>query len=553
MAIETIGIAGFFLGILGNVIARHGDPAGKSLAEIILSRSGSGKPHLPPNHDLERVCRSSLKQTLELMAQAMDLHLTQPKTLVEAFKHRFDKDGKWKPMIEWWHTDEKAWFEEFVCEFSSPDGLSDFDLEWVTGASSLNDPLRNLKNPALEKQFSEAALAWLSRHVQNGKAPDFLEKWVREGWPIAQDSPTVRISLFQGWSLFLQHHFKEDSKVEAILTADWLASIDARLVKLPLTGEQLSAALKEPLGEHAQLLTQLRDSVQQLAAGYVGMEARTGQLFALVLEFRSEVGDGFIAVRAQLDATAVKLEVIATEVTASGRKLDASLLNDAQILTKLNELLAAHQHPVPHAPTSGQKAPVTKRIAESELLKSEGAQRFKKLVGRLHKKGMLARAWKDDDTKVLFFVAWGGVGKTSLVTDWLTDFVKNHWEGVDAFFDWSFYSQGTRDQNTASSETFFNAALRHFGETDMAASPAPLEEKAARLAAAMGRQRTLLILDGLEPLQHPRKPGQDEGRLKDVGIRKLLQSLAQTQTPGLCVVTTRVPVIDLVRFHGSSV
>jgi len=202
----------------------------------------------------------------------------------------------------------------------------------------------------------------------------------------------------------------------------------------------------------------------------------------------------------------------------------------------------------PHKPNHA------KIIAPSRLLDLGVADRFDELVGRETELGLLTEAWEDDATRVLIFVAEGGVGKTSLVADWMMDFVKTGWQGVDAFFDWSFYSQGTRDQTAANSGLFFDAALRHFGEIELADSPASADQKADKLAECIARTRTLLILDGVEPLQHPKRPGGLEGRFKDTGIERLLKRLAQMPSKGgLCVVTTRVPVVDLNRFHGATV
>jgi hypothetical protein len=69
----------------------------------------------------------------------------------------------------------------------------------------------------------------------------------------------------------------------------------------------------------------------------------------------------------------------------------------------------------------------------------------------------------------------------------------------------------------ASADQFIAVALRDFGDPDPdAGSP---WDKGERLACAIQRQRTLLILDGLEPLQYP--PGAQEGRLKDPGLQVL--------------------------------
>jgi tetratricopeptide (TPR) repeat protein len=59
-----------------------------------------------------------------------------------------------------------------------------------------------------------------------------------------------------------------------------------------------------------------------------------------------------------------------------------------------------------------------------------------------------------------------------------------------------------------------------------------------------------LILDGVEPLQNP--PGVEQGRIKDQGLCCLLRELAYGN-PGLCVMTTRLKVVDLQEFAKGSV
>ncbi len=111
--------------------------------------------------------------------------------------------------------------------------------------------------------------------------------------------------------------------------------------------------------------------------------------------------------------------------------------------------------------------------------------------------------------------------------------------GVERAFDWSFYSQGTGERVT-SSEPFFAEALRFFGDPDPRAGS--LHDRGVRLSGLVRRRPTLLVLDGVEPLQYP--PGQMEGRLNDPGLAALLKGLAASN-PGLCVVTTRERIADL--------
>ncbi len=174
------------------------------------------------------------------------------------------------------------------------------------------------------------------------------------------------------------------------------------------------------------------------------------------------------------------------------------------------------------------------------------------LFGREIELAALETAWADPKVHVVTLVAWGGVGKTSLVAQWAAGLAGRNYDGAD-YFDGSFYSQGTRETAAASGETFLAAALRFFGGDEgesLAASPRSAEEKGGQLARFVARRKALLILDGLEPLQYP-PPSPLAGQLKDPGVAALLKGLAQSN-PGLCVVTTRESVKDLASFNSGT-
>jgi len=182
------------------------------------------------------------------------------------------------------------------------------------------------------------------------------------------------------------------------------------------------------------------------------------------------------------------------------------------------------------------------------------------LIGREDETKLLSDAWQKtlrlekSRPHILAFVAVGGEGKTSLVANWAAELAAQDWPGCDAAFAWSFYSQGTREQVAASSDLFLKEALTFFGDDadkDFAASPAGAFEKGQRLARLVGQRRSLLILDGLEPLQYaPASP--TPGRLKDQGIAALLKGLAAA-SHGLCLVTTRYSLPDLRAFWQTTV
>jgi hypothetical protein len=85
-----------------------------------------------------------------------------------------------------------------------------------------------------------------------------------------------------------------------------------------------------------------------------------------------------------------------------------------------------------------------------------------------------------------------------------------------------------------------DAALHWFGDPDPRLGTA--WEKGERLAKLVAHRRTLLVLDGLEPLQNP--PGEQKGRVREPSLQALLRELAAFNT-GLCVITTRTPVADI--------
>jgi len=150
----------------------------------------------------------------------------------------------------------------------------------------------------------------------------------------------------------------------------------------------------------------------------------------------------------------------------------------------------------------------------------------------------LDAAW-EDGTNVFTFVAMGGAGKSALVNRWLGRMQGDGWRGAERVLGWSFYSQGA-DSVGASSEAFTEYALDWLGyQGDVITSPWKKGEVLARL---LREQRTLLILDGLEPLQHP--SGAQTGRVKDPAVQALLRELA-ADNPGLCIVTSRLEVADL--------
>jgi TIR domain-containing protein len=177
----------------------------------------------------------------------------------------------------------------------------------------------------------------------------------------------------------------------------------------------------------------------------------------------------------------------------------------------------------------------------------------KGFAGRRKELAAMSRAWAKG-ARIFALHAEGGVGKTRVVVEWLRRMQKDGWRGARRVFVHSFYTQGSGDERSnASSELFFEQALDYFGHRGQPITQA--EERGRTLARLLVKHQGLLILDGLEPLQHPPLHA-EQGRLKDLGLARLLLSLANAPhdgTRGLCLTTSRQAVIEIEGHGGATV
>ena len=174
---------------------------------------------------------------------------------------------------------------------------------------------------------------------------------------------------------------------------------------------------------------------------------------------------------------------------------------------------------------------------------------YERLVGREAELARLDKAWSDDKTNILSLVAEGGAGKSALVNEWLTFLQAGGYRGADCVLGWSFYSQGSKERATAADE-FLNWALAKLGVKLKTTSAAARGEA---IAEAMMTSRALLVLDGVEPLQHG--PGPQFGQLKDQGLRALLRRFAAAPSGArhsLIVLTSRLAIADIQRFKDGA-
>jgi len=184
-------------------------------------------------------------------------------------------------------------------------------------------------------------------------------------------------------------------------------------------------------------------------------------------------------------------------------------------------------------PASPDQAPGNIPSLHSNRLPSTTGQFF----GRAAELTLLTDSLNDSQTAIVQFIAAGGTGKTKLLQYWLDGQAR-----LPALIAWSFYSQGSDEDKQVSATPFFehlfdlfNTEQRQFRSED---------EKGEYVAGLLLRQPVVLVLDGLEPLQHGGFGM--KGELKDRALRVLLRKLAgKPQPASLCVITSRLTVADL--------
>jgi tetratricopeptide (TPR) repeat protein len=163
-------------------------------------------------------------------------------------------------------------------------------------------------------------------------------------------------------------------------------------------------------------------------------------------------------------------------------------------------------------------------------------------MGRVEELARLDRWAADPTVRLVGVTAWGGAGKTALVTHWLDRHGgaagRPRLQGV---FGWSFYAD-------PSAEGWATALL----EWAAAELEVRLEGRARRAAAVLALLETVplvLVLDGLEVTQEGPE-GAQFGRLLDGTLREVLTGACQLDHGGLVVLTSRFAFADLEGYDG---
>ncbi|SEA91788.1 AAA ATPase domain-containing protein [Thiothrix caldifontis] len=202
-----------------------------------------------------------------------------------------------------------------------------------------------------------------------------------------------------------------------------------------------------------------------------------------------------------------------------------------RVLTEQPRAVKPTPRQTPHLPPINLGITMSSTIHIDRLPTVSGA-----FFGREAELQLLDDALSGNGTRIIQFIAAGGTGKTKLLRHWLNQ----HDTDIPNRLVWSFYSQGAAEDKQVSASPFFLDAFKALKAEKSSFNSE--EEKGDYLAELLISHQCLLVLDGLEPLQHAGRGMR--GELKDRAIRQLLKNLASKHT-SLCIITSQIAVFEL--------
>ena len=163
-------------------------------------------------------------------------------------------------------------------------------------------------------------------------------------------------------------------------------------------------------------------------------------------------------------------------------------------------------------------------------------------TGRVEELARLDRWAADPQVRLVGVSAWGGAGKTALVTHWAGEAggIRRR-PGLRGVFGWSFYADPAPEHWA---REFLAWAAHELGVLVPGTG-----RLAGRVLGVLAAVPVLLVLDGLEVVQEG-PAGEGFGRLLDGLLREVLAGACQLDHRGLVVLTSRFPFADLEAFDG---
>lgn len=160
-------------------------------------------------------------------------------------------------------------------------------------------------------------------------------------------------------------------------------------------------------------------------------------------------------------------------------------------------------------------------------------------VGRKAFLIQLSQDWLDPNCLITGLIGFGGEGKSSLARRWIDDLFQSNLSQPDGVFWWGFYEHRNLDE-------FFEQLLKYLVPEIRTNQFPSNNAKVSVINAALSSRKCILVLDGLEILQH--QNGDEFGLLTSFDLKTWLRSFAEGSHQSFCLITSRAPLLDLIDF-----
>jgi hypothetical protein len=172
------------------------------------------------------------------------------------------------------------------------------------------------------------------------------------------------------------------------------------------------------------------------------------------------------------------------------------------------------------------------------------AEPVEHFTGRAEELARLDRWAADPGVALVGVTAWGGAGKTALVTHWVLEaggLARR--PDVRGVFGWSFYADPSAEH--------WARALLEWARQELGIVVVGTGRLAGAVLELLRVVPLLLVLDGLELVQEG-PAGGEFGRLLDGTLREVLAGTCRQPCGGLVLLTSRFPFADLEGFDGGT-
>jgi nucleoside phosphorylase/tetratricopeptide (TPR) repeat protein len=187
----------------------------------------------------------------------------------------------------------------------------------------------------------------------------------------------------------------------------------------------------------------------------------------------------------------------------------------------------------------------TKRKAIPSLSLNNITKPESNFIGRVKMLEKITEWYKNPNIHIGSLIGWGGEGKSALLRKWYDTLKENNIQRHSIFW-WGFY-------DNAYFNPFLDSLFNYLSQDSFNLNDYRTNWlKVIKIKELLLNSENLIILDGLEEMQKSEETGDMFGCMLHREFSEILKFLADTNVKGLCLITSRYPLTDIIEWEGAS-